>query len=358
MEATRKTRLVVLGGGVAGSIYTYLVLRRWKECKSYLRVYEVGKTYNKPCGEALPLGTIDVLARNGIPLPPILTLVNEYLIAVNDSARLYKFDKPIWAIIDKHGWINNLRRKIKNTMHTASSSTNIELLVSRAMKGELPIVVDARGPYANPENTIPVWQAYAYFEWPNNRAALFFKLDEEFFGLAWIFPYSKGVVNIGGGFTGIARPKPRALQVIEEVTGSRVGEAIIQEKHSIITVKPRINLGISNYVAIGEAAGLIMPLGGEGIRPAVISAIAAYLSTQYSESCEEIGFDQQLYRYKLRKIAAQVKLQKLVLSIASKHPRTSAHLLESIDSKILRAWLAGRITGFEAMRLLFRLPRR
>lgn len=334
-------KIIVVGSGVAGSIFSYKVLEQYRQCRELLVVYEISKKYTKPCGEAIPVGALKILEENEIPRPPIITYVKHYLIKVNEHEHDIEFEKPVWVIVEKSKWINSIREKI---------SANIVLQPYRMNQKTTNkyLVIDARGPFANPERSIVVWQAYAEAFWPKDSVLLYFVLSTHVFGLVWIFPNRNGLVNIGGGFRGVTDPKPLSIKYLSYTINNI---KIIREKYSIININPRVTLFTNNIIRIGEAAGLVMPLGGEGIRPAIYSAMAAVKSL-VSSGCK-IMFDKYQYANILWPLVSQVRLQKLLMYMAEKHPSIAARLLIRADKELLHQWLEGGIRRRSLLRLLF-----
>jgi len=102
--------------------------------------------------------------------------------------------------------------------------------------------------------------------------------DTEVLGYYYIFPSSPGTVEIGvGGFMDFNRLKARLDKFIE-------GDERFRDKRRIKLEGARIAVGgvihgfIDSLVKVGEAAGYVLPLTGEGIRPSMISGYEAALA--------------------------------------------------------------------------------
>ncbi len=329
--------IAVLGAGVAGSIVAYLLIRRG--FNNTLTVYEVHASYTKPCGEAIPYSLLELLEGENIPKPQILNRIHKFEIYVkNVKVKTVEFDKPAWLIIDKHSWINRLRKLIGN-----------RLVVSRGPQGE-DIIIDARGPWSSKNSKIVVWQAYMqHVASMDETAYLLFSVRP--FGLVWIFPHGD-LLNVGGGFVGYSRPRNLSINLIEKVLGNRL--RIVRESYAPLTIPPRIDFGRGNVVKVGEAAGLVLSLGGEGIRPAVVSAIA--LARAVAES---VSFPVTVLRKnyvhdtRLKRVVEQVKIHNLLIGFARRlTENTVASLLNKLDVDIYWKWFTGSLAASDVLRVM------
>ncbi len=324
--------ITVLGGGVAGSVLAYLAKR--DDLAVYL--YDIVPRYTKACGEAIPAWLSQVLLKNGVPEPPIVDKIRVFSIysPLGKMVRRVMFKKPVWYIIDKGKWLDKLR-----------ASVRIRLVKGKrecGSPGLTGIAFDARGPFSSEGAKIVVWQAYMENMigiWEEALQVVDFRHSP---GLVWAF--SKGdEINIGGGFVGVNNPRYRSIEILEKIFNiNNINKYIIKENYSILTLIPRIKIFEKNCVRLGEAAGLIMSLGGEGIRPAVLSAIAAYKSLKISSNA--LSLDINKYVAQIRPLIYQARLHRLVFRISARlGQQTIEKILGKVDEDILEEWFSGNL---------------
>ncbi len=326
-------RIAVVGAGVAGSVFSLLLSRR-RDID--FTVYEMSKEYTKPCGEAIPANLLDVLEVNQIPLPRILNTIKVFKVYTGkELVKTIEYDDNLWYTIDKNQWIKDLRALFSE--HIVYKPVRINTI----LKEKYDLVVDARGPFGQMGEKITVWRAYLEsVGWPRDTVVLSFT-NIPGIGLTWIFPHND-VVNVGAGFIGVANPRNNGFKLIARIMYEATGEKpkIIKESMSIITIAPRVILHEKRVIVrIGEAAGLINSLGGEGIRPAVLSAIAAYRALRVGR-----GFDYTLYRRYLKDLLRSVYLQARILHLV----RASSgfgmrRILSMISGRVYKKWFTGQL---------------
>ncbi|MEM4891238.1 MAG: NAD(P)/FAD-dependent oxidoreductase, partial [Nitrososphaerota archaeon] len=282
----------VVGLGPAGSAFL----------KFYGRAGGVDRVrrYFKACGEAVPVET---------PLVDMRHVV--------DRVRKYKFfywqrevgevayAKPRWYVVNKAAWVDSMR-------------------VGAAGAGEAEVLVKAGGPYQSQGVKITVARAYVDGVRLEEETA-YFIFPPESIGFYWIFPRG-GVYNVGAGFIGVDNPVPLIHEFIKKWIG---GGRVLEVRGAPFTIKPRIILHDGEGFRIGEAAGLVYPLTGEGIRPGVLSAIA--LAEALSSRNPLVA-----YRKKIQNIIRQIEFQKRILELAQRLSTKGRQLVELVDDAVLR----------------------
>ena len=333
-------RAAIVGAGVAGSITALLLRREGFE----VDVYDMSAGYVKPCGEVAPTSLLEALDSHGIPAPRVLGWIDGFTFIVGGRIIRYRFGDPVWFSMDKHGWVDRLRGLVGGARRKAIRDTS-DLL------GRYEIVVDARGPFSSRGLRIPVWRAYQ--DNPGIEDAVFV-FDRSLAGFAWAFPHGDSL-NIGGGFIGVDKPRGRSVELLRQASkllglGEALGEGLRAESHSLITILPRVDLGSPRAPRVGEAAGFIYAPGGEGIRPAALSAIALAEAYGRAGGNAERGYEE--YWRLTRRLRVEVKTAKLMLiaalSLASKVDPYK--VFARAPGWMVREWLSGRL--YNARRLI------
>ena len=321
--------IVILGGGVAGSVLAYLVKRNNID----VHLYDITPRYTKACGEAIPVQIISVLEENTVPRPYIVSKVSVFSIynPAGKIIRRVEFDKPIWYIVDKGEWLNRLRESVGTRL--------IRKKIECSSLGISGLVFDARGPFSSKGFKIVVWQAYMENVIGLSEEALQIIDFRRSPGLVWAF--SKGrVINIGGGFVDISDPKSISIKMLEKIFNIDIDKYIIKDNYSILTLIPQIRLYDKDCIRVGEAAGLVMSLGGEGIRPAILSAIAAYKSLNKMD--DNITFNLNNYVSILRPLIYQVRLNRYIFEIGAMLGQNMVEkILGGVSKELLEEWLSG-----------------
>ncbi|MFB6490152.1 MAG: NAD(P)/FAD-dependent oxidoreductase [Thermoproteus sp. AZ2] len=267
------------------------------------------RRYFKACGEAVPVET------------PLVD--RRYIV---DTVRRYKFyswrrevgevaySRARWHIVEKAQWIESMRRG------------------GASGEGGWDILVKAGGPYQSVGEKIIVARAYVEGRRLEDETA-YFVFPEAGVGFYWVFPHG-GVLNVGGGFLGVSNPVPYVLKFVEEWLG---GGRVVDVRGAPLTVRPTILLHDGEGFRIGEAAGLVYPLTGEGIRPGILSALALASALKTKRPLET-------YRRQLEGIIRQIEFQKRLLGLAQRLAG-GGNLLELADDSVLREYIEENLSA-------------
>jgi flavin-dependent dehydrogenase len=171
----------------------------------------------------------------------------------------------------------------------------------------------------------------AYFEdvtGPPGRADLLFH-TRTFPGYTWVFPTGVSSANVGVGMASDLFPKseehlrPLLLKLIESDRAlvDRLGEANIVGRvkgFPLATYNPSAPVSAHRLLLVGDAAGLINPINGEGIQYALLSGRWA---AETIVAAAATGFDPAAlgaYRTRVRtELGADLALARLIVQIIS-----------------------------------------
>ncbi len=325
-------RIVIAGGGVAGSYLAYKLASMGFDVTLYDRV----SSYGKACGDALTLrpGIERIVEETN----SLRAEVKSYTVYVN-GVRVADVEFPSrnWVIIDKSKFVNGLRK-----MAEAERTT----IITGEWSGELgDLTVDARGPYAwKLRYSVMVYRIIARAKWDPDYAVLDFRVGER--GFYWVFPAdSEGrTVNIGGGFEAHKKLSSVKRQVMEYSAKMLGGFEVVDERGAPVTVKSPILLRSGNVFRVGEAAGLVISTAGEGNRPALISA-EALAEAVSAVGLEDLDMIEKRYKSGIRSLLSEVSASRRLLSIVeSAGGDRGAWLMSSLPREFWRRYFESRVT--------------
>ncbi|QCK15777.1 NAD(P)/FAD-dependent oxidoreductase [Mangrovivirga cuniculi] len=188
---------------------------------------------------------------------------------LSENTRLTDFsitDEKVSAVIKK-----------KNTKTTVSAKIIIgadgsNSTVSRIFHGDKPLEED---------RILAVRGYFKNIKGPEDRCDLYFTKDS-FPGYYWLFPTGKGNANVGVGMVLKTMPKNEThlKDLLTDLIGKdpglsqRIGSGELSGRISgwpLSTYNPEKNIISDRLILIGDAAGLINSLNGEGIQYALLS---------------------------------------------------------------------------------------
>ncbi|MEB3825552.1 MAG: hypothetical protein LRS47_02655 [Desulfurococcales archaeon] len=334
-------KIIVAGLGVSGSRISVLLSR----AGFHVEGYDPDKYYRKPCGEAVPVNnyTKSIVEK----YTSVKARVSRFQVVV-DGKTVYdeEFKEPLWYIIDKHKLVSSLRREAVdngaimnwapyNRVHGHSEASGV-------------LTIDARGPFTpRSVKPLPVFRVIyrPRKEWPRSKALVEF--DSKALGFYWIFPSDPGknLVNAGGGFYELRRGEdlvPRILSYINRKTG--LEEAVVKSA-SLIRIKPAVRL-YDNDVKVfylGEAAGFIVSMTGEGIRPALLSA--EHLADSIKSGDGDPDLIARRYREKASSLIAESRLASKLFSIVEDEPpHKRRFILENLPARFWEKYFRAEVS--------------
>ena len=315
----------VLGAGVAGTFLAYFLSLRGID----VEVYEARPSYDFPCGEAVPgqiAGYVDVSDY-------VVTDIRRLTICVAGiDCRSHDFGRTMGWIIRKHDFVNDYRGLARIIPRRAS--------IKELNNGRYDVIVDARGPFSDVEeydalgvvrgftNARPKHAEFGEIEIDEETLYMYF--DPRILGYYWIFPSAndKYKWNVGfGAVRGI--PVKQWFAVFNELHGISNIEVHGIRGKKIKLADPGRAAKRTHYrswvYAVGEAGGFIVPLTGEGIRPAIESAwsLAIELAGSHGEFDKVIKVYEKHHKlYRLMRRLGPAKASKVLLKLSANELET------------------------------------
>ncbi len=289
------------------------------------------RSYRKACGDAVVAREeYDGVLRksNSIRWRIRRAIIN----VMGEEAYTIEFDRPVWYIIDKGRLVGYLREVVE------AEGGRIIYKIFRKNIVKTGVIIDARGPYAHPPSKHIL--AYRYIvkarDWDADTVLLDFLPDKS--GLYWVFPshHGENYVNIGGGFkdTDVIDTKNLILNYIKRLFKEF---RIISESGAPIAVYSDVEPVNGNVLRVGEAGGLINSAGGEGIRMALLSGMAAGRALESEKP-------PHYYRRAVRRLAREARLSRLLLRTVEASPGDSrSSLLKRLPEFFWRSFLSGEL---------------
>jgi flavin-dependent dehydrogenase len=208
------------------------------------------------------------------------------------------------------------------------------------------VVVDARGPYAhNLNESVLTVRFIAKARWDDDSALLDF--DPANLGFYWVFPLGDGRVNMGSGFRRVGDGRLLKLLTLRYYRRLTGGDPVVLDvRGAPVAVEAPVRLMENGVYKVGEAAGLVNSITGEGNRYAIHSAIALARTISQGRGVEG-------YRELLGGVLDEITLSRLLLRLVEKlGPKTSTKLLESLPREFWAYYFKGRLTRRTLLRVL------
>jgi digeranylgeranylglycerophospholipid reductase len=334
--------ITIAGLGIAGSRLASLLARSGFG----ITAYDPDPLYRKPCGEAVPVndyieGIIEEYTRIKAEVDSFKVLVDGVTVYEETS------NKPVWYIIDKSLLVRNLRSEAEsNGARFIWDKTSIPDINRSVSSGN--IIVDARGPFSSSYNkTIPVYRMVykPKTNWSMNEVLIEF--DSKRMGFYWIFPSDsrKGLVNAGGGFYQLPKQCNLTMMVNNYVREKTGIEEIKTRGASLIRIKPVIKLFDTkkNVLKVGESAGFLMSITGEGIRPALLSA--DILADSIIKYYDDIVSLTDYYTRNISFLVKETILSTKLFSLVEEQPENKRfNLLANVPSEFWRRYFQARLS--------------
>ncbi len=300
--------VIIVGAGPAGASLAYFL-----SLKGYrVTVYDMApRPATRPCGQLVPV-QVEELIR--IPDEIVLAEVRGYRVYLDGKLIGEKHGVKLGYVIDK-------RRLLENLLEQADRRFRVHVSVERAvkeMKWREAFVI-ATGVYwwREGDKILAVQARYKLRDREEDVVEIMF--DSSLVGYYWVFPLGKGIFEIGvGGYASYNELVSRLERFAKSLGAERVSEIAGSPIYVGGAVPEALR---SRTPRIGEAAGFVYPISGEGIRPSIASAKA------YSNAMLK-GVDPVA---QLKNVIRWIRMQRTLLdTVKRSSPRLRARILASI----------------------------
>ena len=304
-------KAIIIGGGPAGLSAAYYGRVNDYEV-TLVEAVSSDENPTKPCGEAIPSFIFKYLPRD-LDRDFILNHIKRAHFYFNGSfVREFK-NMPLinGFIIDKKLFLLKLAEAAESMGSKIIWNKFINPRKASELMRDFDLVIDATGKgslgrnfldYSN-YKTIPVLQAYAKGDGIPDDTIVLWGIDK---GYAWVFPRGD-IFNIGVG--GVYSDPVLLRKILKDILSHFKLKLISDIKGSAVSVGgPIKKLTYKNLRVIGEAAGIVMPTTGEGIRFAVASGMIVFDNDYEEKFWKEFGW----------KLKNGVKLLNTLLRIRNK----------------------------------------
>lgn len=339
------TDFVVIGAGPAGAAFAYYATQKGYRVK----VFDIHKPGHKPCGWAIP---VQIRRYISIPREFILTSIKGFRIFLD--GRLVKEEEgSLWGyIVDKPGFLRYLieaadfsKKPVKIDPHSLKPIDSASELSPRSTI----IAVGGIGAAKAGGEFINAVQQIVRVREPLDTDTIEIWFDSKLVGYYWVFPRSSHEADVGvGGFGSFSE----FTNMLTKFINTRFRDTV-----PVSHIKgARINIGGVNtslflrdsYPVIGEAAGFVYPITGEGIRPSIASAFALFRRIEYNENPAKV----------ISNIIVWIARQRRLLEkIRESSPRVRASVLESLPVDLFTSIGLGELDLKTSMKLMLTLPR-
>lgn len=336
---------VVAGLGPGGAYAAAALARAGLEVEAYDPV----GVYRKACGDASPVGGLAAkLAEEG---GAVVDEVKTFRVLIEGSETVVvDFPRRAWIIMDKSAFVGYLRE-----IAESEGARLVRAPAPRPGRGE-EVYVEARGPYAGGEGRILLYRIIARApRWAGSEAILDYDVGRV--GFYWVFPAGGGRVNVGVGWLNcsncVEEARASVLKYAEKVAGA---VEVLDEKAAPLRVAGPVDpTPPGRVVAVGEAAGLVVSISGEGIRPAVESG------GMLGEAARACGADasciRRVYARLVKPLVSAARVSRRLLGMVAKSsPRAARRVLESLPESFWRDFIAGRMDWIMVAKAVFERP--
>jgi len=259
--------ILVVGAGLAGLTYAFKAVKNGEKVEVWEKSQVLG---SKPCGEAVLYNALDYLP---------LSEREKADVTLNSIKRVRLKFPEAERVITVSGVIVDKRRLLE-TLAEVVESEGVKVLrgkvFTRDTKLDADIIVDASGfvrvTHVGEGTVAPVLRGYHRSTGVICDDELLVEFDSDGMGYFWIFPYGD---NYNVGFGGLYPSLKTKLG--QYLTKYGLNNPYDVRGAGIVVSGPvkqrRDYVGNIPVIRIGESAGMVNPLLGEGNREAILDAL-------------------------------------------------------------------------------------
>lgn len=339
-----KPEYAVIGGGPAGAVAAHLLAKAGYTVTVYDSAPRLGM---KPCGRGIPnVGKLPV----SLPRDSVVRQIRGATLYV-DGEKVFDLEEGLsGVIVDKSILLESLVTEAGAGLVTkAHYKVGKRLIRAGAFHIEVSRGLFAAGHGYYEGEKINAFQYRMKGKVFEGMDKLLIYFDTKLIGYYYIFPNEGDEADVGvGGYAGFQDLRARLDKFIREneiLDGARV----VRHEGARIAVGG-VRLGrIDDLPVIGEAAGYVLPLTGEGIRPSMISGSLAAEAIVKGVPVEEA--------LKKASITGAVNFQRRILERVKKmRPEKRRELLKSIPPSAHAMIALGEVDKARLARALIRKP--
>ena len=289
-------------------------------------VYEAHeKAAVKPCSRGIPV-TGDLPF--ALPKESLLRRIRGAIMYVNGEYLFTLKEVFTGFIVDKAVMIDSVVTGVGGEIHYRSKyDPRSSKIRSNGGVSEVREGVFAGGhPYYDGEKIVAMQYLVKVRE-RDESDMLEIYFDTELMGYLFVFPSWPGIVEVGiGGYGSFRELKARLDEFMKR--DERFRERPIEKFEGAKISLGGLRLGyINKLIKVGEAAGFVMPLTGEGIRPSILSGYAA--AKALIEGKDPIEAQRRL------SIAKAIGIQRRILEWVMKFtPAERAEILRALPPEV------------------------
>ena len=269
--------IVVIGAGLAGLSCAHSASQKGVKVLVLEKNSEFGI---KPCGEGIP----SQIQKDFDVTPFIKNKIKGYLIYYDGKIIFHqRSDEPLGYIIDKKSLLNHLSKqaeihgaKILTNCNVISIDRNTAITGKGKFHGKYLVFADGTTSLAKTFFNYDGYEVMPTLQYVmegckfDEDDSLYFFMEPEVPGYGWIFPKNREIANVGASFL-----DPRLIKkFLDRIVENKVlrNARIIKKSGGLVPVGRMLpNLYQGDKLVIGDAAGQVISLTGEGDRMAIIA---------------------------------------------------------------------------------------
>ncbi len=269
--------IVIVGGGPAGAFLSYLLSSRGYRVALYDMAPRLGI---KPCGCLVPAVISEIY---NIPEEFIISRVKGYRVYLDLELIHEGYGETIAYHIDKPKLLNYLASSVDIRLKSYVNLRHpVKELLEQLRAREAVVVATGALYFRAPSEKIYAVQTRVKVSEYLSPEIIELYFQSDLVGYYWVFPESERIAKVG---VGGCRSPSQLVALLQRFLRLKGFEPLEPIRGSYIVCSKPLRESVYSLPTptIGEAAGFVMPISGEGIRPSMISAYALYRFIEASE---------------------------------------------------------------------------